>query len=611
MTKTLTPAWSPTKEYIAKTNLAKTMIELNTPDYKALHRFSVEHFEKFWDYTIKKLGVQFDSPYQKICDLTAGVTAPVWLPQAKLNIVNSCFNAGENVPAIIYQSESSGIQTTTYKQLNKLSNRIAKSLQINNFTKGDCIAIAMPMHVEAVAIYLGIIKAGCVVVSIADSFSADEIATRLEMTHTKAIFTQDFILRDKKRLPLYEKVIAANAPVAIVLSCEDKLTIPLHKGDLAWSNFLSNEELTDAVICAPEDPINILFSSGTTGTPKAIVWDHSTAIKCASDGYYHHDIKNTDIFAWPTNLGWMMGPWLIFASLINCATMGLFDGTPTSRQFGEFVQNANVSLLGVVPSLVATWRASKCMEGLNWQAIKLFSSSGECSNSDDMLYLMSLAGGRPIIEYCGGTEIGGAYITSTVIEPNIPATFTTAALGLDFLILDEHGNLSDDGEVVIIPPSIGLSNKLVNGDNYQVYYADMPHPNGRILRRHGDHIEKLNENYYRALGRVDDTMNLGGIKTSSVEIERTLAKIDSIKETAAVAITPEAGGPSQLVIFTILKNPNDYKKTELLVTMQNTIKKSLNPLFKIHDIVIVDSLPRTASNKIMRRVLRKQYTDNV
>ena len=298
-------------------------------------------------------------------------------------------------------------------------------------------------------------------------------------------------------------------------------------------------ETFPAVPCDPDAHTNILFSSGTTGEPKAIPWTHTTPIKCAADAYLHHDIHPGDVLAWYTNLGWMMGPWLIYASLINKATIALSDGVPTSRDFGVFVQNAKVTMLGVVPTLVRAWKNTDCMHGLDWHAIRAFSSTGECSNPEEMLYLMSLAGYKPVIEYCGGTEIGGGYVTGTRIQPAAPSTFTTPALGLDFLLFDDEGNLSDNGEVFIVPPSLGLSTRLLNADHNAVYFTETPRPN---LRRHGDALERLADGYYRIHGRVDDTMNLSGIKVSSAEIEEVLNVVSGVQETAAVAVSPKDGG---------------------------------------------------------------------
>jgi acetyl-CoA synthetase len=302
----------------------------------------------------------------------------------------------------------------------------------------------------------------------------------------------------------------------------------------------------------------------------------------------------------------MMGPWLVFASLVNRATIGFFYGAPTGAEFGRFVQDAKTTMLGVVPSLVRTWRDTDCMRDLDWHNLKVLSSTGECSHPDDMNWLVSLAGGRPVIEYCGGTEIGGAYITGTVTKPCVPATFNTAALGLDFVILDELGMPGNTGEAFIVPPSIGLSNTLLNNDHHAIYFAGTPPgPHGQVLRRHGDEMQNLGEGYWRALGRADDTMNLGGIKVSSAEIEQVLQSLPQVKETAAIAISPH-GGPSQLVIYAACTD-SSLDKGALQIAMQNCIKRNLNPLFKIHDLVLVDALPRTPSNKVIRRILRDRY----
>ncbi|HEV2971825.1 MAG TPA: AMP-binding protein, partial [Pirellulales bacterium] len=323
---------------------------------------------------------------------------------------------------------------------------------------------------------------------------------------------------------------------------------------------------------------------------------------------FHQNVQPGDVLVWPTNIGWMMGPWLIFASLLNRASMGLYHGAPTGREFGTFVQNAGTTMFGVVPSLVRTWRDSGCMAGLDWSAIKVISSTGECSNADDMRWLMSQAGGRPVIEYCGGTEIGGGYITGTVTRPCVPGTFNTPALGLDFVILDEQGQPAKNGELFIVPPSIGLSAMLLNQDHHQVYFADVPRgPRGELLRRHGDRIEELPGGFWRGHGRADDTMNLGGIKVGSAEIERALQSVPHVTETAAIAVAPD-GGPSRLVIYAVCSAGQTLSKGELITAMQEVIKRELNPLFRIHDVILLDALPRTASNKVMRRTLRDQWS---
>lgn len=604
----LEPAWTPDDAVVQASNIHWLMRDQKLDSYNDLYQWSVTERDTFWDTMVKRIGIRFQKDYRKALDNSQGPEYPCWLVSAQLNIAESCFQASNDSFAIAYQEENGSLKKLTVAQLKKLVYRVANGLTVLGLQPSDRVAIAMPMTIEAVAIYLGIIAAGGVAVTIADSFAAEEIQIRLDITQPRWIFTQDVIERLGKQLPLYEKVQAAQSPTAIVLSCHQSLQAPLRENDLSWRDFLSDNENFSPIAGNPNDHCTILFSSGTTGSPKAIPWDQTTAIKSAIDAHLHHDIHPGDVLCWPTNLGWMMGPWLVFSALINRATIALYYGAPTTPEFGQFVQDAQVTMLGLVPSLVSAWKSSDCMDGLDWSQIKAFSSTGECSNATDMLFLMSLANTKPIIEYCGGTEIGGGYVTGTVVQPCIPGTFSTPALGSEFILLDDQGQLSESGEVFLIPPSIGLSHQLLNRDHHEVYYANTPSgPDGQLLRRHGDQLERLPNGYYRAQGRVDDAMNLGGIKVSCVQIEEIINKLTAIKESAAIAVSPPGGGPSQLVIYLVLNDRDQQDQNNLQKEIQKQIRQHLNPLFKVQNVVITKNLPRTASNKVMRRSLRKEY----
>jgi acetyl-CoA synthetase len=595
-------AWTPSPDYISTTNIGWLMRHLGVDTYEAAHAWSVQNREEFWKLVIERLGIRFQRSFSRVMDLYEGIENPQWLPDAQLNIVESCFTAPADSAAVVYQTEGGELKTKTVAELAGLTGRVASNLKRRGFKPNDALAIIMPMTAEAVAIYLGIIKAGCVAVGIADSFSPKEIAARLRLSRSVAVFTQDVITRNGKILPLYAKVSAADAPMTIVLRATEKEHQYLRPKDCSWIEFLKDNDSCAAATRNPSDPINILFSSGTTGEPKAVPWTQTTPIKCAMDAHFHQNIQPGDVLVWPTNLGWMMGPWLIFASLLNQSVLGLYYGAPTGREFGRFVQESGATMLGVVPSMVKTWRDTACMEHLDWNSIKILSSTGECSNADDMRWLMSRAGCKPVIEYCGGTEIGGGYITGTVTRPCQPGTFNAPALGLDFVILDTHGIPAKTGELFLVPPSIGLSTTLLNQPHHEIYFADLPE-NSKPLRRHGDLMEELPGGFWRALGRADDTMNLGGIKVSPAEIEQVLQSVPQVKETAAVAVSSN-GGPSQLVIYAVCFDDQLLNKEALMISMQNAIKRQLNPLFKIYDLILVDALSRTASNKVSRRELR-------
>jgi acetyl-CoA synthetase len=605
------PAWLPTRQRIEESNLGRLMTTRGVESYDELHRWSVADRSGFWRLVIDELGVVFASAPDEILDLESGVTDPRWLRGSRLNITDSCFQTAEDFPAVVAAREGSEeLETHTYGELEALVNRVARGLAAHEFSAGDAIALYMPMNFECVAAYLGIIRAGCSVVSIADSFAPPEVRRRLEISDATAIVTVDTFSRGGRSIPLYAKVCDADAPRAIVLSEDGAPVADLRPGDLPWPDFLGTATRFESVTTDPTSTTNILFSSGTTGDPKAIPWNHLTPLKCAMDGRFHQDIHPGDVIAWPTNIGWMMGPWLIYAALMNRACIALYQGLPTGRGFTDFVGRAGVAMLGVVPSLVRAWRDSGACDEVDWSSIRVFSSTGEPSNRHDYLWLMSRTGYRaPVIEYCGGTEIGGGHLTGTVVQAASPATFSTAALGLALEVLDEHGRPVPDngeGEVFLVPPSIGLSQKLLNRDHEEIYYRGCPKgPGGEVLRRHGDRVERLPGGYFRAQGRADDTMNLGGIKVSSLEIERVLEHHPKIFEAAAVAVQPDGEGAEQLIVFVVLANGGDPE--DLHRQLAKLLSTELNPLFKIRDLVVVESLPRTASNKLMRRTLRLQY----
>ncbi len=383
-------SWVPSLEVIRKSNLYALMQEQRAANYAEIHQWSVQNPEAFWERTIRALDIKLRKPYTQLLDLSQGVAHAEWLRGTELNIAESCFKSSPDSPAIITLRQDKSLETITVGQLDRLSNRVANGLQALGIAKGHAVAIDMTMTAESVAAYLGIIKAGATVISIPDSLPSQEIIKRLRIGDAKAVFTQDEIIRGGKSLPMYEKVRDASAPSTIVLSGKQDSHIDLRAGDLRWSTFLSSNERFESVICAPEDPSNIIFSSGTTGDPKAIPWDHTTPIKCGSDGMYHQDIRPGDVVCWPTNLGWMMGPWLVYASLLNRSAMALYEGAPTERGFCEFVQNANVTMLGLVPSIVKSWRSTGAAQGFDWSHIRTYSSSGEASNPDDYAWLMNV-----------------------------------------------------------------------------------------------------------------------------------------------------------------------------------------------------------------------------
>src|SRR3989338_6302264 len=367
--------WIPDLETITNSNIGKLMKELQIDysDYGRLHKWSVENREHFWGLMINKLGIEFKRKPTRIMYNANDVENVEWLKNARMNIVDSCFKTGLHNMAVQYQREGSSTkETVSYGYLLSLTNKIANGLYEAGFKQNDTIGIYMPMSIESVAIYLGIVKAGCVAVGIADSISPKEVARRLDITKTKGVFTVDYYLRQGKEIKILQKLRGIGEIKTVVVPYEHDNKILLNKNELLWRDFLSKTDTFESVARNPADPNILLFSSGTTGEPKVIPFSHLTPIKCAADAYLHHNITDSSVLSWHTSLGWIMGPLMIYSAMINNASMAIYNGTPNSREFGQFIQDANVTMLGVVPRLVKPWRETKCMEGLDWNRIELF-----------------------------------------------------------------------------------------------------------------------------------------------------------------------------------------------------------------------------------------------
>ena len=591
------PIWSPSDDDIANSNLAALMSQTGHADFESLRKWWQRSPAEFWQIVATNKAGLFAEQPRCVLECT-DPRDPTWFPGAKLNIAAVClsetFASSKGFTAIKYGGTDGVVRKLRYDNLHDSVQAFAAQVREAGFAPCDRLAIVMPMNMDSVVIYLGILYAGCAVVSIADSFAAGEIAKRLRISEAKGVFYCESYQRAGKTISLGNNVRAAQQ-----ICAEASQQVRLFAEDHPWPKV---SPLESPYLGSPDHIINILFSSGTTGDPKAIPWDQTTPLKCMIDGSLHHDIKAEDAVVWPTNLGWMMGPWLIFASLMNHATIGLFEDAPTGEAFGNFVQDAKTTMLGVVPALVRRWKQTKCMEAFDWSSIRCFSSTGEASNETDMIYLSALAGFRPIIEYCGGTEIGGGYASSTMIQPNVPAAFSSAAVGHQLVILDDDGQPADEGELYLVPPSIGLSRTLLNRDHFETYYADVP-DHELPLRRHGDRLQKLPGGYFRACGRTDDTMNPGGIKVGSAEIETIINGVDGIAESAVIALPENGTGPDQLVAFLVPSRQID--ESSIIAAINVAIRSKLNPLIRVSKVRVVESLPRTASNKIMRRELRK------
>ncbi len=628
----LRPAWMPTEKQMATTNISALLKANKLKDVNALYQFSINESQSFWQQVVDKMGIVFSGAAPKTLVDVSSPETPKWFPDAKLNSAESCFVAPPSATAILYQKEGTpDIRTITFAELNRSSRRVASALAKHGFKVGDRFAIDMPMNVEAVEIFLGILMMGGTVVSLADSFKAPDIEIRLEVAKpVAAIFTQD-VTGGARKFPLYPSVLEAkNCPRAIVVteSADYKL---LRTEDISFADFLKGaaDDFTPAAL-SPEHFINIIFSSSTSSPkekagekpkpPKAIPWKANTAIKSGADAMLHHDVQAGAVLCWPTNLGWMMGSFAIFGAFMNKAALALFDGNVVSAEFCRFVEKAGVTMLGLVPTIAEGWEKGDFTKGCDWSKIKCFSSTGSPSNPKNYFYLMSRAKSyRPVIEYMGGTEIGGGYLSATLHHALAPSTFSTPTFGTELFLPEEETADWRKGEVFIVMrgsktecPPMGLSTELLNFDHHEKYFErGLKNKKGHLLREHGDVIDVLSGGLFRSGGRSDDGININGIKTSSLDIENYIkdARISGLKEVAAIGVRPPEGGEDWLVIYAVKDDGAAVTPDSLKPPIREAIKARNPQLARVQDVVLIDKLPLTASGKLRRRFLQDSYLE--
>ena len=455
------PVWVPSDEEKSQTNISALM---PGDDFSAVHRLSVQQPEFYWRKMLSSLRIRFEKTPQKMLSRKGKDENVTWLPGAELNIAQSCFAQRRSADVVlIWQSEEGEIQRMKRSELLHKVRQISICLNAAGFRSGDVIALGAPMTAETVCLYLGIIWAGCVVLPIEHSLRAEDVDARLNFSKAKGIFINDESWEEEPHPTLFEKLLLRNGPRAIVLKMKPSKRHLLRQEDFNWDSFI---ELAPVAAQAPgyepaihdiAQPTHIFLSKTSDGALKSVSWNQATPIKLAADGWAHHDIRIGDVISWPAYFSEMMGPWSIYASLLNGATLALFEGQPKKRSFGQFVQAARVNILGVTPSFVKAWRDSSCMSGLHWAEIKCFSSEKSVSHEEDMHWLMALADYKPVITYCGDIENGGGYAAGSMMQPQAPGTCSTKTLGVEFQIVNENGLATSQGQLLVTQPILGSS----------------------------------------------------------------------------------------------------------------------------------------------------------
>ncbi|MCL4803766.1 MAG: AMP-binding protein [Anaerolineae bacterium] len=616
--------WRPTDEYVERSHLTRFMQLHGIGSYEELQARSTADVAWFTDAVLKYLDIRFRTPYSQVVDLSDGIEWPRWCVDGRMNIVDNCVDkwaadpAARDRPALVWEGEEGATRTLTYGELATEVNRCANGLRSLGLGAGDAVGLFMPMTPEIAVALLAIAKIGGVILPLFSGYGAGAVAMRLADAGAKALFTADGFFRRGAIVPLKPTADEAAAQVPsvahlIVLKRAGN-DVAMQPGRDHWWHELVTRQPAEAETAdtAAEDRLMIIYTSGTTGRPKGAVHTHcGFPVKAAQDMAFGTDVHQSDTIYWITDMGWMMGPWLVFGATLLGATCFIYDGAPDYPDVDRLwalAEHHRLTHLGVSPTLIRVLvpHGDDPVKRHDLSAVRFFASTGEPWNPDPWLWLFSVVGEgrRPIINYSGGTEISGGIVMGNPILPLKPAAFAAPCPGMAADVVDSDGRSvrGQVGELVIRAPWIGMTRGFWRDRQRYIdtYWSRWPG-----VWAHGDWAAVDEDGMWYILGRSDDTIKIAGKRLGPAEVESVLVAHPAVSEAAAIGV-PDALKGSALVCFCVLApgfEPSDALANELRERVADELGKPLRP----KKIVFVSDLPKTRNAKVMRRVIRSAW----
>lgn len=616
--------WNPNPEWIRTSNLQRFIAVNDIADYDALLERAAADPAWFWDAVMTDLDIQFYEPYQTILDTSEGIQFPRWCVGGTMNIVHNCLDKWltterADEPALRWEGEEGNSRVLTYRELHVEVCRCANALRALGIKRGDAIGLFMPMTPEIVIAFLATAKIGGVILPLFSGYGPSAVASRLSDAGAKALFTADGSFRRGRAVPM--KHVADEA----LTSCPTVEHVIVHRRtgisdvpwtdgrDIWWDEIVPHQaEDADTERTGAEDVVMIIYTSGTTGRPKGAVHTHcGFPIKSAQDMYHSMDLKAGETMYWMSDMGWMMGPWLVFGTLCIGASMVLYDGAPDYPdvdRLWKLVAEHDITHLGISPTLIRSLRmhGTEPVERHDLNRLRAVGSTGSPWDPESWMWLFRnvLESRKPILNYSGGTEISGGILCGNFFKPLKPCAFSGPVPGMDADVIDLNGDpvRGEVGELVIRAPWIGMTRGFWND---RQRYLDSYWSRFENVWVHGDFAAIDDDGLWYILGRSDDTIKVAGKRLGPAEVEAVLNAHGSVAESAAIGVPHEIKG-QEVVAFVVLKtseNPSTNLRNELMQSLIDELGKPLKP----RDIRFVGALPKTRNAKVMRRLIRAAY----
>ncbi len=603
-------------------------------DYIRLVQKSNENIEWYWNAVNEDLNLEWFKKYDQIFDSSNGIPWTRWFINGKCNIMSNVIDRhAKNQPdkiAYIFENEKGDIRKISYRQLAYEVNLVACSLLDAGIKKGDVIAVYLPMVPEAFFSIFACSKIGAVHTTIFSGYGSKALHLRLKSSNAKMLITSYKMYRRSCIINLKSQWLPAardtNISKIIVVGeeegKEDAGQDLFNNKIISYKEFVanakSNRKQCNTEIMNSEDPLFILYTSGTTGVPKGTIQVHGGfTLVAAQQTSFLIDMKPNDILFWYADIGWITGQtWVVYGSPLIGGTALIYEGVldyPKPDTWCNLIDKHKVTIFGTSPTAIRIFiKSNLSISNYDFQSLRILTVTGEPITKNAWIWYFENVGKKrcPIINLSGGTEIGGAIVSALPVMSLKPCTVGCPIPGFDADVFDDEGKHTNKGYLVIKKPWPSMTRGILNDgsrfiETYWSKYKDVWY--------HGDLVFVDCDGLWYMQGRTDDVIKVAGHRIGSAEIEAAITSHPAVAEAVAIGMPDEVKGET-IAVYAILNNKSlawnvansDIIRNEIIKKVEDSVGKFACPTL----VKFVNDLPKTRTGKLLRRLIRAKMSNS-